>query len=99
MKDSILANGPGGSGENGSVNSQTGRFGNLPPHLRDRVQQTKLEGFPKGFEALLEEYYLRLATGADSSGSNISGTNNSGSNNNSAGPASKPAETASRPQK
>ena len=37
-------------------------WGNLPPKLREQILQSKTDGFPPGYEALLQSYYRRLAS-------------------------------------
>jgi hypothetical protein len=58
----------GGDGEGGKQDP-TGRgaakIADLPPRLRERVTQAPNEGFPPGYEKLLEEFYLRLSRGGE----------------------------------
>lgn len=61
--ESTLAAGPGGSGELNAAGSGNNRFENLDPEQRDAILRATgdLDGFPPEFEALLAEYYQRLA--------------------------------------
>ncbi len=84
MADSRIAGGPGGIGDLRNPKSGTRNFGNLPAKQRDAILQSKTEGFPPGYESLLQSYYQRLAqektgdepTGGASTG-NIANTANS----------------------
>ncbi len=70
MQDSIIAKGPGGMGELKDPKSGTRNINNLPAKQRDAILQSKTEGFPPGYESLLQSYYQRLAqekVGDDSS--------------------------------
>ncbi len=61
--DSTLAAGPGGSGELNDKGTGNNQFGDLDPAQRDailRAQQDQ-QGFPAEYDALLAEYYARLA--------------------------------------
>ena len=62
-QDSTLAQGPGGFGELGATGEGNNQFGELDPEQRDailRAQQDQ-QGFGEDFDALLAEYYARLA--------------------------------------
>ena len=61
MQDSKISHGPGGMGELIRPNADQKTIGNLPAKERDRIQQSKTEGFPPGYEALLSSYYTKLA--------------------------------------
>ena len=61
MNDSRIASGPGGIGDLHDPRSGTHNINNLPPKLRDTIIQSKTEGFPPGYESLLQSYYQRLA--------------------------------------
>ena len=61
MADSVIAKGPGGIGDLRDPKSGTRNIGNLPPKQRDAILQSKTEGFPPGYESLLQSYYQRLA--------------------------------------
>ncbi|MEO0476256.1 MAG: hypothetical protein AAF085_09870 [Planctomycetota bacterium] len=61
--DSTLAAGPGGSGELGASGEGINRFEDLDPAQRDAILRANEEnqGVPAEFDALLAEYYARLA--------------------------------------
>jgi hypothetical protein len=48
-------------GELHGTRDQGDRWGQLPPHERDRILQSLTEGFPPHYQAILEAYYKRLA--------------------------------------
>jgi hypothetical protein len=58
---SVIAGGPGGQGEMINADDQTKQWGNLPPRQREAIMQSQTEGFPQGYEAILQSYYRRLA--------------------------------------
>lgn len=62
-EDSTLAAGPGGSGELGASGEGNNRFEDLDPAQRDAILRANEEnqGIPAEFDALLAEYYQRLA--------------------------------------
>lgn len=62
-QDSTLAAGPGGSGELGASGEGINRFEDLDPAQRDAILRANEEnqGVPAEFDALLAEYYQRLA--------------------------------------
>jgi len=53
--------GPGGEGELGGAPGTAADLASLPPRLRDKVLQARARGFPAAYEALLADYYRRLA--------------------------------------
>jgi hypothetical protein len=59
---STVRSGPGGSGDLHGTRDQGDRWGELPPHERDRILQSLTEGFPPHYQAILEAYYKRLAS-------------------------------------
>jgi len=61
MSDSRIASGPGGIHDLKDPSAGTRNFGKLPPKDRDAILQSKTEGFPAGYESLLQSYYQRLA--------------------------------------
>ena len=61
MTDSRIAGGPGGVRDLKDPSAGTRNFGKLPPKDRDAILQSKTEGFPPGYESLLQSYYQRLA--------------------------------------
>jgi hypothetical protein len=58
---STVRSGPGGMGDLHGTRDQGDRWGELPPHERDRILQSLTEGFPPHYQAILEAYYKRLA--------------------------------------
>jgi len=58
---SNVRSGPGGMGDLHGTRNQGDRWGELPPHERDRILQSLTEGFPPHYQAILEGYYKRLA--------------------------------------
>lgn len=62
-QDSTLAAGPGGSGELGASGEGNNRFEDLDPAQREAILRANEEnqGVPAEFDALLAEYYQRLA--------------------------------------
>lgn len=61
--DSTLAAGPGGSGDLNAAGTGNNRFEDLDPAQRDAILRANEEnqGLPAEFDALLAEYYQRLA--------------------------------------
>lgn len=61
--DSTLAAGPGGSGDLNAAGNGNNQFGDLDPEQREAIlrAQKNQEGFPAEYDALLAEYYARLA--------------------------------------
>ena len=49
------------SGDLHGANNQGKDWKILPPKQREQILQSKTEGFPPGYEALLQSYYQRLA--------------------------------------
>lgn len=62
-QDSTLAAGPGGSGDLNAAGEGNNRFEDLDPAQRDAILRANEEnkGLPAEFDALLAEYYQRLA--------------------------------------
>lgn len=60
--DSIIRSGPGGMGDLHAARKNGKRWGELPPHERDRITQALSEGYPAHYQRILERYYRRLAT-------------------------------------
>jgi hypothetical protein len=58
---SLIAKGPGGQGDMHDPKQGEKRWADLPPKQREQILQSKTEGFPPGFEAVLQSYYERLA--------------------------------------
>ena len=61
LADSVIAGGPGGMGDLINPTSGTRNINTLPPKQREAILQSKTEGFPPGYESLLQSYYQRLA--------------------------------------
>lgn len=59
--DSFIKAGPGGMGKLHAANQDGKKWGELPPHERDRILQSLTEGFPPHYHQILERYYKRLA--------------------------------------
>lgn len=60
-RQSVIANGDPAFGDLHDPNRQGRQWGQLPPKQREQILQSKTEGFPAGYEALLQSYYQRLA--------------------------------------
>ncbi len=58
---SNVRSGPGGMGDLHGTRNQGDRWGELPPHERDRILQSLTEGFPPHYQAILESCHKRLA--------------------------------------
>lgn len=61
MKDSNIASGPGGIGDLHAPKASRKDWAELSPRQREQILQATTEGFPPGFEAVLQSYYRRLA--------------------------------------
>lgn len=61
LADSMIKSGPGGIGKLHSARDQGDKWGELPPHERDRILQSLTDGFPAHYQNILERYYKRLA--------------------------------------
>jgi hypothetical protein len=61
MADSKLGGGPGGIHDLIDPNAKGKQWGNLAPKQREQILQSKTDGFPAGYESLLQSYYKRLA--------------------------------------
>jgi len=62
LADSQIVGGPGGIGELLSPKQSGRKWGELPPHQRDRIMQSLTDGFPAHYQQILERYYKRLAS-------------------------------------
>ncbi|HEX3359240.1 MAG TPA: hypothetical protein VHS31_19840 [Tepidisphaeraceae bacterium] len=62
MPDSKLGGGPGGIHELTDPKASEKQWGNLSPKQRDQILQSQTDGFPPGYESLLQSYYKRLAS-------------------------------------
>jgi hypothetical protein len=62
LRRSMLARGPGGVGDLNAPRNSRRKWAELTPKERERILQSRTEGFPAGYEEILGEYYRRLAT-------------------------------------
>jgi len=62
LRRSVLAGGPGGIGDLNAPRNSRRKWAELTPKERERMLQSRTEGFPAGYEEILGEYYRRLAT-------------------------------------
>jgi hypothetical protein len=62
LRRSVLAGGPGGIGDLNAPRNIRRKWAELTPKERERILQSRTEGFPAGYEEILGEYYRRLAT-------------------------------------
>jgi hypothetical protein len=60
-KASIISTGSTAYGDLHGVNANARQWGQLPPKMRSEILQSKTDGFPPGYEALLQSYYQQLA--------------------------------------
>ena len=60
-KESVIAKGDPSSGDLHGVDPTARQWAQLPPKLRNEILQSKTDGFPPGYEALLQSYYQQLA--------------------------------------
>jgi hypothetical protein len=60
-KASIIASGSTAFGDLHGLNPNARQWGQLPPKMRSEILQSKTNGFPPGYEALLQSYYQQLA--------------------------------------
>jgi hypothetical protein len=65
---SSLAKGPGGMGELKTPKKTGKGYDDLTPKEREKILQSRTEGFPPGFEDVLADYYRRLAKADGSPG-------------------------------
>lgn len=61
LNDSILAKGPGGQGAMIDPRQGDKQWAQLPPKQREQILQSQTEGFPPGYERILQSYYQRLS--------------------------------------
>jgi hypothetical protein len=61
LADSKRGGGPGGIHELTDPQAAGKEWGQLSPKQRDQILQSKTDGFPQGYESLLQSYYKRLA--------------------------------------
>jgi hypothetical protein len=60
-KASIIAKGSPAFGDIHGVDPNARQWGQLPPKLRNEILQSTTDGFPAGYEALLQSYFQQLA--------------------------------------
>ncbi len=60
-KQSVIASGSPAFGSLHGVDPNARLWSQLPAKLRDEILQSKTEGFPPGYEALLQSYYQQLS--------------------------------------
>jgi hypothetical protein len=61
LNKTIIAKGPGGQGEMHDPKAGDKQWASLPPKQREQILQSQTQGFPPGFESILQSYYERLA--------------------------------------
>ena len=61
LKDSIIRKGKGGVGDLHAGRQKGKNWGELPPKERDRILQSRSQGFPANYDRVLEGYYKRIA--------------------------------------
>ena len=61
MDRSQIAGGPGGQGDMIDPRQGDKQWANLPAKQREQILQSRTEGFPPGYEAILQSYYRRLS--------------------------------------
>ncbi len=60
-KASIIVKADPSIGDLHGVNANARQWSQLPPKLRSQILQSKTDGFPPGYEALLQSYYQQLS--------------------------------------
>ncbi|MEM7393790.1 MAG: hypothetical protein AAF492_15725 [Verrucomicrobiota bacterium] len=58
---SVIMGGPGGSGDLHAPKEGRKKWAELPDQERDKIMQSLSEGFPPGYEVILERYFKNLA--------------------------------------
>ncbi|WP_417384070.1 hypothetical protein [Gimesia sp.] len=58
---STLGKGPGGEGELKAPDKRGRNWADLTPKQREKILQSRTEGFPPGYEDILADYFRRLA--------------------------------------
>jgi hypothetical protein len=64
---SVIRKGPGGMGELIAPKKNGKGYEDLTPKEREKILQSKTEGFPPGFEDVLADYFRRLSKAEESS--------------------------------
>jgi len=59
--DSSLGGGPGGEGAMRSPGNSRRKWADLTPKQREKILQSRDQGFPSGYKDILQEYFLRLS--------------------------------------
>jgi hypothetical protein len=60
-RQSIIVTADPNNGDLHAVDQQGRQWGQLPPKQREEILQSRTEGFPPGYESLLQNYYQQLA--------------------------------------
>jgi hypothetical protein len=61
LNKTTIAGGPGGQGDMHDPKAGDKQWASLPPKQREQILQSQTQGFPPGFESILQSYYERLA--------------------------------------
>jgi len=61
LDSSRIVGGPGGQGDMIDPRQGDKQWANLPAKQREQILQSRTEGFPPGYEAILQSYYRRLS--------------------------------------
>lgn len=61
LNQTKVVSGPGGQGDMHDPKAGDKQWASLPPKQREQILQSKTQGFPPGFESILQSYYERLA--------------------------------------
>jgi len=64
--ESTLKPGPGGRGEMRAPKNDGRDWADLTPKEREKILQSRTDGFPAGFDAVLADYFRRVARGQES---------------------------------
>lgn len=62
---STLGKGPGGQGDLRAPDKKGRNWADLTPKQREKILQSRTEGFPPGYEDILADYFRRLARNKD----------------------------------
>jgi hypothetical protein len=61
LAKSVIMGGPGGQGDMHDPKAGEMEWAKLQPKQREQILQSQTEGFPPGYESILQSYYERLA--------------------------------------
>lgn len=61
LNDSVIMGGPGGQGDLLAPKNSRRKWADLPPHERREILQSSTDGFPPGYQEIVEDYFNRLA--------------------------------------